>query len=48
MTGRGPEGGLIGANTVATAVAGLVAAALHFAIDDRPVALAPERDAVPA
>jgi len=32
----------------ATAIAGLVAAALHFAIDDQPVALAPERDALPA
>ena len=30
----------------ATAIAGLVAAALHFAIDDQPVALAPERDAL--
>lgn len=32
----------------ATAIAGLVAAALHFAIDDQPVALAGERDALPA
>lgn len=32
----------------ATAIAGLVAAALHFAIDDQPVALAAERDALPA
>lgn len=32
----------------ATAIAGLVAAGLHFAIDDKPVSLMPMTDAIPA